>query len=117
MNSVLLTGAKCLMVKGEPIAVVQATGFRSMKGQLARTILFMKEPGMGFFHDSHYFIMVMACLSLLGYLISLPALIDSQNTTFEIISAFLELVTVTVPAQLPIALSIGVEFTIKRLKA
>ncbi len=47
VSSVLLTGSKCLMVKDDPIAVVQATGARSMKGQLARTILFMKEPGMG----------------------------------------------------------------------
>ena len=66
------------------------------------------------------FIVVMAMLSLVGFLISLPAQIHGievgVNDPYDMILNSLEIITITVPPALPTALAIGVTFAIERLK-
>lgn len=66
------------------------------------------------------FIAVMAALSILGFLVSLPDQIEGIREGFvsmrDMILDSLDLVTVTVPPALPTCLSIGISFAISRLK-
>jgi len=79
------------------IALVYETGFRTQKGQLARTILFICENRFTFFKDSLNFIKFNLVISMIGFLISLPKLIKYDNSILEIILCGLDLVTITIP--------------------
>jgi cation-transporting ATPase 13A3/4/5 len=58
----------------------------------------------------------MACISLLGFGISIPFLIQNGLDTTDIIYRSLDLITTTVPPALPACLGIGISYAISRLK-
>lgn len=55
-------------------------------------------------------------ITLIGYLITLPTLIHYNNSMKTLILNLLDLVTDSIPPQLPIAMSIGIGYSIGRLK-
>lgn len=66
------------------------------------------------------FILVMAFLSIIGFLSSLPAQLngvkEGYNNYYDMILNSLDLITITVPPALPTALAIGVTFAMRRLR-
>lgn len=98
------------------LAIVYRTGFETVKGNLIRSILFPKELEKRFKADSFKYIIVMAVLSLIGFLISLPFLLTNAGLTdTEIAIKFLDLITTTVPPALPTCLGVGVSYAVSRL--
>jgi P-type E1-E2 ATPase len=81
-----------------------------------RDILYPKPSKFKFYRDSLLFVAVMAIFALLGFICTLPALIERELETQEIIDRSLDLITITVPPVLPAAMTIGTIFAINRLK-
>ena len=67
--------------------------------------------------DSYYFVAVMAMISFVGYLISIPKFIEYGFSTKNIVFRSLDLITIAVPPSLPAILASSIAFGIKRLKA
>lgn len=87
-----------------------------MKGNLVRDILYPKPSKFKFYKDSMLFIGAMACLAVLGFLCTLPVMLEQGYDAFFIIDRSLDLITITVPPALPAAMTIGTVFAINRLK-
>ncbi|KAL4505178.1 hypothetical protein ABPG72_016245 [Tetrahymena utriculariae] len=102
------------------LGLVSSTSFKTMKGQLVRSILYPKQNSFSFYVDSSKFILVLAFISLLGFFFSLPFLIRGINLHIielrDLILNSFDLVTISVPAALPTCLSIGISFAISGLK-
>ena len=62
------------------------------------------------------FIFGMGILAVLGFLLTLPAMIEMGYSTWSIIDRALNLVSITVPPALPAALTAGTVFALARLK-
>lgn len=81
-----------------------------------RDILYPKETKFKFYQDSLIFVAAMAAVGVVGFLATLPRLIDLGTTTDGLVDKSLDLITITVPPALPAAMSVGVAFAIQRLK-
>ena len=86
------------------------------KGALVRDILYPKETKFKFYQDSLIFVAAMAAVGVVGFLATLPQLINLGTTTADLVDKSLDLITITVPPALPAAMSVGVAFAIQRLK-
>jgi cation-transporting ATPase 13A2 len=98
------------------MGLVYSTGFNSVKGNLIRSILFPKEVEYKFKKDSVRYILFMGFVSLGGFLISLPFMLNNGIDVYSIIERFLDLITTTVPPSLPACLGIGISYSLSRLK-
>ena len=58
----------------------------------------------------------MAVIAVIGFTITLPAMISQNYAPLEIIDRSLDLTTITVPPALPAAMTVGVILSIGRLK-
>eukprot|EP00762_Andalucia_godoyi_P007791 ANDGO_01770.mRNA.1 putative cation-transporting ATPase C1672.11c len=96
--------------------VVVRTGFSTAKGMLVRSILFPKPNEFSFYRDSFRFIGVMGIIAVIGLCISVVAFVHFGVPPEEIFFRSADIITVVVPASLPIALSIATELAIDRLK-
>ena len=117
---ILFAGTKIVQkrsLQNKVLGVVYQTGFKTVKGNLIRAILFPKEGDQKFKTDSTKYIIFMGCLCLIGFGISLKFLIDNAGlTTKDIIMKFLDLITTTVPPSLPACISVGITYSLSRLK-
>ena len=102
--------------KEKCLALVYATGFNTAKGNLIRSILYPKQGDSKFQSDSVKYIILMACLSFVGFGISVPFLIRAGLSIREILVKSLDLITTTVPPSLPACLGIGISYALSRLK-
>ena len=102
--------------KEKCLALVYSTGFNTAKGNLIRSILFPKQGDSKFQSDSVKYIILMACLSFVGFGISVPFLMKAGLTISEILVKSLDLITTTVPPSLPACLGIGISYALSRLK-
>lgn len=96
-------------------ALVIRTNFDTMKGSLIKSILYPKPNRFSFHADSMKFIGVLAIISVLGFIATIPASLKYLST-HELIVKALDLVTITVPPALPAAMSIGIVFALARLR-
>ena len=117
---ILFAGTKIVQkrsLQNKVLGVVYQTGFKTVKGSLIRAILFPKEGDEKFKTDSTKYIIFMGCLCLVGFAISLKFLIDNAGlSTKDIIMKFLDLITTTVPPSLPACISVGITYSLSRLK-
>lgn len=113
---VLFAGTRCVQVRGKPIGVVIATGFATSKGEIVRSILFPKESRLDFTQDSMRFVGILALIAFAAFLISIPILLYYGESTLLIIILALDLVTISIPPALPLAMTIGTAFAMKRLE-
>ena len=97
------------------LGLVIRTGFTTTKGQLIRNILYPKPNKFRFFEESVKFILVIAVLTIIGFFIVLPQLLETMNAQ-QIIFKFLDLVTIAIPPSLPAAMNVGISFALDRLK-
>jgi len=98
------------------MGLVFSTGFNTVKGNLIRSILYPKEVEFAFKKDSVRYILFMACLSFVGFGISVPFMINNGVDIPTILKRALDLVTTTVPPSLPACLGIGISYALSRLK-
>ena len=118
---ILFAGTKIVqkrrMGNMEPSAIVFRIGFNTFKGNLIAGILYPKKDDDKFTSDSVKYIIFMGIMTIVGFAISLKFLIvEGELTTKEIIERFLDLFTTTVPPSLPACLSIGISYSLSRLK-
>lgn len=81
-----------------------------------RDILYPKPNKFKFYQDSLKFIMVMGVIAVLGFMGTLPFMIEQGYEAWPIIDRSLDLITITVPPALPAAMTVGTVFAINRLK-
>lgn len=62
------------------------------------------------------FIALMACIAILGFLSTIPVMIKQGYPLEDIIDRSLDLITITVPPQLPFAMTAATLLSLKRLK-
>ena len=98
-------------------AMVLSTSFMTIKGNLIRSIVYPKEIEFKFKKDSVRYIYLMATLSLIGFIISLPFLVKSKMNPINIFKRTLDLITITVPPALPACIGIGISIAIGRLES
>lgn len=96
--------------------LVISTGFLTTKGSLVRDILYPREIKFKFYQDGMKFVAIMALISILGFLCTLPIMIRNGTSLANMIDRSLDLITITVPPALPAAMTCGVVFAIQRLR-
>ena len=101
--------------KKKLLALVTETGFSTIKGNLIRSILYPKKMDEKFEKDSYKYIAMMSILCIVGFLISIPFLLKTQEWP-SILKRSLDLITTAVPPSLPACLGIGISYSIQRLK-
>jgi cation-transporting ATPase 13A3/4/5 len=100
-----------------PLSIAFQTGFKTFKGNLINAILFPKPEDDTFSRDSLKYIIFMSILCVIGFGISLKFLIvDAELTNREIAEKFLDLITTAVPPSLPACISVGITYSLSRLK-
>jgi magnesium-transporting ATPase (P-type) len=118
----LYAGTKIVQKRSENkkpiIALVYATGFNSVKGNLIRSILYPLQGDSKFERESSRFMIIMAILCIIGYIAVLPTRIiyamnlkdddDRKDEYIEIVNKGLDLITTAVPPSLPCCLGIGI---------
>jgi len=102
--------------QGEARALVIRTGFSSMRGQLVRGILFPKPHPFKFASEVYYFMLILAVITVFGFIIALPFLLNAELEGADFAQKILDLVTIAIPPALPAALTVGVGYAIARLK-
>ena len=118
---VLFAGTKIVQKRArnneKVLAICYKTSFETVKGNLIRSILFPKEIEQNFKNESVKYIIIMAVLSVCGFLVSLPFLKKNAGySNTEILIKALDLVTTTVPPALPTCLGVGISYALSRLK-
>ena len=98
-------------------AMAISTSFMTLKGNLIRSIVYPKEIEFKFKKDSVRYIYLMATLSIIGFIISLPFLVKSKMSPINIFKRTLDLITITVPPALPACIGIGISIAIGRLES
>ncbi|KAI8866266.1 hypothetical protein GQ42DRAFT_181430 [Ramicandelaber brevisporus] len=102
--------------RGYVVALVMKTGFCTTKGSLIRSILFPRPATFAFYRDAFRFIGVLACIAVLGFLLSIANFIRLGLPAHSIIVRALDLITIVVPPALPATMSVGMTFALSRLR-
>jgi cation-transporting ATPase 13A2 len=98
------------------LGLVIKTAYVTTKGSLVRDIIYPRANKFKFYRDSMIFIACMSMLSLVGFAACIKSLIDAYTPTSDIVTGFLDLVTITVPPILPSCMTVGTLYAIGRLK-
>jgi cation-transporting ATPase 13A3/4/5 len=117
---VLFNGTTVLQTRTLPdqpaVALAYSTGFSTLKGELIRSIMFPKPTKFKFYRDSMRFVGFLALFALCGFVYTVAMFSYFGATLDVIVVRALDLVTITVPPALPVAMTIGTAFAISRLK-
>ena len=96
-------------------SIVVRTGFNTSRGSLVRAILFPKPIDMKFEHDGLRFVGVMAMIAVIGFIYTIVTQHFGCLGVGQVVVKALDLVTITVPPGLPMALAIGIVYAQRRL--
>jgi cation-transporting ATPase 13A2 len=113
----LYGGTRIIQKRNNPLCLVLKTGFNTEKGNLIRSILFPKEQTIEFKKDSVTYIKIMVVLSFIGFVLSLPFMVEYEIPIDVIVLRSLDLLTTTVPPALPACIGIGISYALHRIKA
>ena len=118
-KNTLYEGTKILQVRsygaGQVLGIVMRTGFNTMKGKVIRSMLYPKPSEFKFYEDSVKFILLLFCLAIIGFAVSMYQMIQLKLATIDIATKCFDLITITVPPSLPATMTVGTAFAIKRL--
>lgn len=96
--------------------IVCRTGFDTAKGKLILSILFPKPSTFKFYRDSLNFVGCMFIIGMIGIAYAIIKLAISGVPWDNIILRALDVITITVPPALPVAMTTGMSFAVARLK-
>ena len=117
---ILFCGTKIVQKRSlknqKTMGIVYETGFKTFKGNLISNILFPKEQEEQFTRDSVKYIIFMTILCFFGYGLAFKFFRDADLSNHELSMRFLDLFTTAVPPALPACLSIGITYSLRRLK-
>ncbi|OWZ05906.1 hypothetical protein PHMEG_00021919 [Phytophthora megakarya] len=97
--------------------VVLSTGFSTGKGELFRSILFPKPIVFEFERDSYRYLAVLWLVAIAAFVKRVSEGSKVGTPFGETVVNSLDLITVAVPPALPLVLSSGIGFAMKRLQA
>ena len=103
-------------ISKNPTAIVISTGYNTAKGELIRSILFPKPNRFKFERDALIFVALLFLMAMIGFFTSIPPMIDGQYTGGDIVKKLLDLITIAVPPALPLTMSIGIGYSLRRLQ-
>ncbi|KAF0700990.1 Aste57867_8436 [Aphanomyces stellatus] len=115
-TALLFSGSTVLRAKGDVYAVVTRTGFSTSKGELFRQILYPDVIPFQMVTDSYRYL---AALSLVAALTSMQRIYDGiqdHSPPYDLFISVFDLISTTIPAALPMILTVGVGFSLTRLQ-
>ncbi|XP_073958763.1 polyamine-transporting ATPase 13A3-like isoform X1 [Choristoneura fumiferana] len=119
-SSVLFCGTRVIQTRyynNEPVrALVLRTGYNTSKGQLVRSILYPTPADFKFDRDSYKFIVILACIAVLGLAYTVALKAYRNLTPGDIAIKALDIITIVVPPALPAAMTVGRLYAVARLK-
>lgn len=115
-SSILFSGTNVLDVKNGTTAYVFKTGFSTSKGKLLLSILYPKPNQFRFYTDSLKFVGVMFLLGICGMIYGMIMLSLAGASWFTRIIRMFDIITISVPPALPLAMSVGTSYAMYRLK-
>ena len=98
------------------MVLVTRSNFATMKGQLIRIITFPRSRSVKFHRESAKFIAFLFVLSIISYLI-LIAKLRTFVEVDDLVLKFFDLITITVPPGLPASMSVGIVYSLNKLKS
>ncbi|EPY85301.1 putative cation-transporting ATPase 13A5 [Camelus ferus] len=108
-DAVLIDG-NCVVNEG------MLTGYNTAKGDLVRSILYPRPLNFKLYSDAFKFIVFLACLGVMGFFYALGVYVYHGVSQRDTAAMALLLLTVTVPAVLPAALTTGIVYAQKRMR-
>ena len=112
----LSAGTKVVSTSEGSFGLVISTGYSTAKGELVRSILYPKPNRFNFDRDAYYFVLMMGVMTLIGFFIIIQPLEEAGYMPSDIVIALLNIVTIAVPPALPLTMSIGIAYSMGRLK-
>nr|CAB3224445.1 probable cation-transporting ATPase 13A3 [Phallusia mammillata] len=100
------------LVKG----VVVRTAYHTAKGQLVHSILYPKPVDMKLLRDAYRFIGVLFGIAVCGFIYTVVTQALKGETVKDILFNAIDLITISVPPALPLAMTIGIIYAQHRLK-
>jgi cation-transporting ATPase 13A2 len=97
------------------MVMITRSNFTTMKGQLIRIISFPRSRSIKFYSESAKFIAFLFCLSIISYGILIAKLVAVVETN-DLVVKFFDLITITVPPGLPASMSVGIVYSLNKLK-
>jgi len=98
------------------VGMVVQTGFSTAKGQLIRAILYPKPSKFDFQRQSYNFIVILLLACFAGCLATIGYSVQLGEDALDVFKQCLNLITVTIPPALPLALSIGLSAALLRIQ-
>ena len=95
---------------------VTRTNFTTTKGQLIRKILYPSEGDNKFQSESYKFLVFLFGLTVVSYAVLILKL-NKYITPLTFVKRGMDLITITVPPTLPIAMTIGIIYAVNKLTA
>ena len=112
----LFAGTYLLFVRGHAKAVVVATGFDTLKGQVIKKMMHTSESKAKFYGDALKFIWVFGGVCALATLIAVVSLCHTTASPRDVLFRSLDLISIGIPPALPLTLSLGIALALSRLK-
>lgn len=116
-TAMLHAGTQLSDVALDSRAVVLSTGFSTGKGKLLRSILFPKQITFEFERDSYRYLLVLAAVAIAAFI---KRVVDNSaahgHSFLDTLIESLDLITIAVPPALPLVLSSGIGFALRRLR-
>ncbi|KAJ3386118.1 hypothetical protein HDU92_002678 [Lobulomyces angularis] len=104
------------LLKDSAIGIVVSTGFSSTKGNLFRSILYPNEIEFKFYQDAYKFLFMLSIVALIAFINNLAQGLKNKTPILEILVQSFDLITIAVPPALPLVLTVGIGFSLTRLK-
>ena len=98
------------------LGLVIRTAYMTSKGTLVRDIMYPRPNKFKFYRDTMIFIAFMTLLVFVGFAICIKSLVDFHIPINTIITGFLDMLTISIPAILPSCMTVGTLYAIGRLK-
>ncbi|ETW07175.1 hypothetical protein, variant 5 [Aphanomyces invadans] len=116
-SSVLCAGSTVVRVKGDSVwAVVTRVGFSTTKGDLLRQILYPDDVPFQMVTDSYRYLLALSIVAGLTSLQRIYDAIQAHSTLGDLVISVFDLISTTIPAALPMILTVGVGFSLTRLQ-
>jgi cation-transporting ATPase 13A2 len=113
--NILYSGTSVMDAKPNTRGLVFKSAFSTAKGKLILSILYPKPSQFRFYADSLKFVGVMFILGTVGMVYSFAMLSVAGASWFTRIIRMLDVITISVPPALPLAMSVGISYAVYRL--